>query len=461
MVESSFRSGVSVRFNKSTRPAAATRQAGFNAWHARDWHDPARVSRWPRVIIGLVICVATVWGFAASAYLIMRDDKAAQIVQQRQDMQSAYEERISRLRSEVDAVNSRLMLDQDAFDAKLEALRQRQTLLERRQTELAELVDDTHHPALKAIASLIASEATGSLATGSKDDDAAKTEKPREIRLDFSAQGGPAEPDAASTPARNAAEHALARLAQSQDRLQATQKAMLDGIEAGATMVSRHIEETVSDLGFDAKKLAPQTISSAPKIAAAASLGGPFVPTPLAGHAAKSPFESQVGRARARIARSVALYDGLMALPVREPLAGGHDVTSGFGIRRDPFVGSMAMHPGLDLRASRGTPVRATADGVVSIAGRNAGYGNMVEIEHKNGVSTRYGHLSAIAVAEGQHVKAGEIVGRVGSTGRSTGPHLHYETRINGEPTDPSPFLKAGDQFAAMIASSAVSTASN
>jgi murein DD-endopeptidase MepM/ murein hydrolase activator NlpD len=141
-----------------------------------------------------------------------------------------------------------------------------------------------------------------------------------------------------------------------------------------------------------------------------------------------------------------------MALPLRKPLDKDLSISSGFGVRRDPFLGTKAIHPGLDLRAGRGTPVRATADGMVTIAGRNAGYGNMVEIEHKNGVSTRYGHLSAIAAAAGQRVKAGEIIGRVGSTGRSTGPHLHYETRIDGEAADPNRFLEAGDRFAASIA---------
>jgi murein DD-endopeptidase MepM/ murein hydrolase activator NlpD len=369
-------------------------------------------------------------------------------------MQSAYEERISRLRSEVDAVNSRLMLDQDAFDAKLEALRQRQTLLERRQTELAGLIDGGRHPALKAIAGLIASEATGSLTAGNEGTGAPRAGNAREIRLAFPTRGGPAEAGAEAAPAGNAAEHALSRLAQSQDRLEAAQQAMLDGIEAGAAVVAGQIEETLADLGFDAKALVPQTISSAPTIAAATSLGGPFIPTPIAGRdAGKSPFERQVGGVRARIARSVGLYDGLMALPLRHPLDKGLDISSGFGVRRDPFLGSRAMHPGLDLRAGRGTPVRATADGVVAIAGPNAGYGKMVEIEHKNGVSTRYGHLSAIAVAAGQHVKAGEIIGRVGSTGRSTGPHLHYETRIDGEAADPNRFIGAGNRFAASIAS--------
>jgi murein DD-endopeptidase MepM/ murein hydrolase activator NlpD len=102
------------------------------------------------------------------------------------------------------------------------------------------------------------------------------------------------------------------------------------------------------------------------------------------------------------------------------------------------------MHTGLDFRSSSGDPVRVTADGVVETAGWNGGYGKMIEVDHGNGFSTRYGHLSQIEVKVGQKVHIGQTIGRVGSTGRSTGPHLHYETRIDGDAVDPQKFLRAG-----------------
>ncbi len=119
-------------------------------------------------------------------------------------------------------------------------------------------------------------------------------------------------------------------------------------------------------------------------------------------------------------------------------------MSSPFGMRTDPFNGRAAMHTGIDLRGERGEPVHATADGTVSIAGRDGGYGKMVEINHGNGLSTRYGHLSEIDVRVGQKVRIGQTIGKIGSTGRSTGPHLHYETRINGEAVNPQKFLRAG-----------------
>jgi murein DD-endopeptidase MepM/ murein hydrolase activator NlpD len=110
----------------------------------------------------------------------------------------------------------------------------------------------------------------------------------------------------------------------------------------------------------------------------------------------------------------------------------------------NPFLGRPAIHTGIDLRGDAGEPVRATATGSVTIAGRLGGYGNLVEINHGNGLATRYGHLSEIDVKIGQIVRIGEVIGKIGSTGRSTGPHLHYETRINGEAVDPKKFLRAG-----------------
>ena len=117
---------------------------------------------------------------------------------------------------------------------------------------------------------------------------------------------------------------------------------------------------------------------------------------------------------------------------------------SGVGIRSNPFGGSqLETHKGQDISAPKGTPVKATADGSVVIAGWLKGYGWVVYIDHGNGISTRYGHLSRIDVTVGQMLKQGEQLGLVGSTGRSTGPHLHYEVRINGQPTSPLQYLPA------------------
>ncbi|MEK4032817.1 M23 family metallopeptidase [Methylocystis sp. IM2] len=126
-------------------------------------------------------------------------------------------------------------------------------------------------------------------------------------------------------------------------------------------------------------------------------------------------------------------------------------MTSTFGYRADPFLGRPALHSGVDLRDDYGALVRATAAGVVAFAGPQGGYGNLVEIDHGGGVSTRYGHLSAIDVGPGQPVAPGAAIGRVGSTGRSTGPHLHYEVRMDGEAVDPARFLKAASALAGII----------
>ena len=131
-------------------------------------------------------------------------------------------------------------------------------------------------------------------------------------------------------------------------------------------------------------------------------------------------------------------------MPVRKPIVGEIDLSSSFGVRSDPFGRGPAMHSGLDFRASHGDPVRATANGKVVSAGWNGGYGKMVEIDHGNDITTRYGHLSDIEVKVGQTVRVGQTIGRIGSTGRSTGPHLHYETRIDGDAVDPQKFLRAG-----------------
>jgi murein DD-endopeptidase MepM/ murein hydrolase activator NlpD len=166
------------------------------------------------------------------------------------------------------------------------------------------------------------------------------------------------------------------------------------------------------------------------------------VPLPL--DVAHSPFDRELASIQSDLVGADKLMRLAPSVPLGQPVDGALEVTSPFGGRPDPFTGRLAVHTGLDLREDYGHPIVATAAGKVVAAGPAGGYGNMVEIDHGNGLITRYGHLSAILVAEDQWVDAGAPIGRAGSTGRSTGTHLHYEVRVDGEPVDPMRFLRAG-----------------
>lgn len=113
-----------------------------------------------------------------------------------------------------------------------------------------------------------------------------------------------------------------------------------------------------------------------------------------------------------------------------------------YGMRADPFTGKKSFHTGMDISSPGGSKVIATADGIVRFAGRQANYGNLVKIQHRFGVGTRYGHLESVVVEKGQHLKKGDVIGYVGATGRATGPHVHYEVRLNGQPLNPLRFLR-------------------
>jgi murein DD-endopeptidase MepM/ murein hydrolase activator NlpD len=141
---------------------------------------------------------------------------------------------------------------------------------------------------------------------------------------------------------------------------------------------------------------------------------------------------------------------GILSVPSQKPVK-QFRYTSGFGVRGNPFSGRGGeMHPGMDMAAPTGTPVYATADGIVSRAERAGGYGNLVQLEHGKGLETRYGHLSQILVHDGQRVHRGDLIALVGSTGRSTGSHLHYEVRIDGRAVNPMPFLQTADYMTAL-----------
>jgi murein DD-endopeptidase MepM/ murein hydrolase activator NlpD len=145
------------------------------------------------------------------------------------------------------------------------------------------------------------------------------------------------------------------------------------------------------------------------------------------------------------------LEQGVTAIPSAHPIQGGVALTSGYGVRSDPFRGRAAMHAGIDLAGPIGTPIHATADGIVGRAEyNNGGYGNLVEINHGQGIQTRYGHLSRSVARPGQRVRRGELIGYMGSTGRSTGSHLHYEVRIDGRAVNPLPFMQQASALASL-----------
>lgn len=176
--------------------------------------------------------------------------------------------------------------------------------------------------------------------------------------------------------------------------------------------------------------------------------GGPLVPQDLVAYLRDSDlnpaFAQRVAQVAARIGESRRLGEIASSTPLAAPVAVDYRETSGYGQRIDPFNGRVAFHSGLDMAAFERAPVVATSPGVVVWAGVRSGYGNCVEIDHGHGFKTRYGHLRDIQVTRGERVAIGQRIGSMGSTGRSTATHLHYEVWFRGRAVDPVNFLRAG-----------------
>lgn len=158
----------------------------------------------------------------------------------------------------------------------------------------------------------------------------------------------------------------------------------------------------------------------------------------------EDPFADRISSIQARVAEAQALDNALNSIPLGKPIAVDHYQTSKYGTRKDPFTKRPTFHEGIDFGAYRSAPIVATAGGTVRFSGRKGGYGRMVEIDHGHGFVTRYGHLNKTFVKRGQTVAKGDKIGGMGSTGRSTATHLHYEIHFQDRVYDPEKFLKAG-----------------
>lgn len=401
------------------------------------------------------LALASLWlaaGSAAAGYLAFHDDILAALLAREARIQTAYEQRLSEARGEIDRVASRQLLDQTSFEGRMHDLLSRQARLEQHDRMVATLAEslEPSHSALDAIDTVAKSKPGATASTAAR----AYAPSPASPRPAEAAQKGeslgalPADESQKRAgemmaAAENRELNASARLGLIEFSLDAVERAQMQSL-AGVTLKARSVKTRINSVFARAGLSSDQFVASSKE----GGVGGPFIPIEVDPHA--PPFDKAAAEATREVAVAATLRKLVRAMPVREPLFGGAAVSSPFGYRIDPFIGRPALHPGVDLVQPFGSEIHATGAGRVVHAGWAGGYGQMVEIDHGNHISTIYGHMSEVLVTEGQMVTAGDALGRIGTTGRSNGPHLHYEVRLDGEPVDPSRFLSAGADLAGL-----------
>lgn len=377
------------------------------------------------VVLGLGYLVAT-------GYLVMRDDLIGVTTARQARLQQNYEQRISSLRTKVDHLTSRQMLQQQMVQRKVGELFERQEQLTKRHSRLGDIFG---------------------IDGGASDGEGTPTPSPRpdlHSALGGSDDGlGPVKPNAYAPPspavastvpwtirrtsAAPAENNNTLTLAEIEYSLRYIESEQLERVETLTTQTYR-VAETISE-ALEATGLGDEATAGMP------NTGGPLIAAQ-----SNAGFDEKVRELDEALQHVQSLRGVAKRLPIASPMPGAA-MTSKFGRRRDPILGRWAHHSGLDFRGRRGTQVRATGAGTVVKAGWNGGYGRLVEIDHGQGITTRYAHMSKILVKRGDRIDAGTIIGLVGSSGRSTGPHLHYEVRHANRAVDPLTFISAGERI--------------
>lgn len=407
-----------------------------------------------RLITALVIIASVLlaWFLFATLYLVLRDDYVISSVMSERRSAYAYEDRVVDLRQRIDRLTARQLINQDTVEVRVASLIARQAELEARHMVVNDLATRAERSNLLAPPSSVATPLPESSAGFAAPRHQTGPRKPMPL---------PAEPTASSifTPLspRASVNSLVGEIERRTSVMEREQTIKLQRIGDSAESDMSRSRRLVAAIGLDPARFGKHAFAM-PSLKRPAPLdslmlrdvsadkdtamGGPLLP-PVPGLAAAEHFEQQIQRAEKAMEVAKTSRAILKSLPVGRPMPERFEQTSGFGTRLDPFVRSLAMHAGIDFRAPTGTPVKAIAAGRIITAGPTGGYGRMVEIDHGFGLTTRYAHLSAVDVSEGDTVEKDEVIGAVGSTGRSTGPHLHYEVRIDDEATDPSRFMRA------------------
>ncbi len=399
---------------------------------------------WLAAVVGSVLSAVAIGYLLATSYLVLRDDLIGASIARQARLQQSYEDRIAALRSQVDRITSRQLLDQRLMETKVSELLQRQSQLYSRHGRLQPILDRAEGggllpeviPVPQPRPEQRAEIDIDTPAKAARVVAAAKTAKPDEAqefalwdtRHSFA-------PEASSA---DKADILFAAINKSLRRIEDEQISRIANLAEDADRAADEISQALADVGFEID-------SEKEEEGEDSGIGGPLVAVDD-----KFAFDTRVQALDEALTRLESLKKRATLLPIHSP-APGYSISSTFGVRRDPILKTPAMHAGLDFRVPSGRTVRAAGQGTVVSAGWNGGYGRMVEIDHGDGLTTRYAHMSKVSVKEGDIVKKGDAVGKVGSSGRSTGAHLHYEIRRNGTAINPLRFIKAGRKIAQLL----------
>lgn len=368
-----------LRLNQIQKPSAVL------LWGDENGHyTPIRMTKFRIALVFFALVFTSLTSLTLTSYLYFRDDILAALSLRHSQTTNAYEDRLAKMRAQTDRITSKQLIDQDHFERKMAVIVEKQTTLEAQQKIVTDIT----------------------------------------TRLGFSQE----------TPFKKASLEGgkgsvIDSLNDVKARLEKNQMQEFNNITK--------IEQSIKGKSDTYIRLFSELNIPVPRINNAT--GGPFIPASLK---ADEHFTKRLVNLEQQIMQHMTLKYEVQKLPLLRPLPSSHDITSSFGTRIDPFTGGYARHSGLDFRGNTGDPVRATATGEVITARIEGGYGNMIEIEHGHDFSTRYAHLSGFNVREGDRVIAGQIIGYIGSTGRSTGAHLHYEIRRSESALDPLPFVR-------------------
>lgn len=371
----------------------------------------------PRLILGTLLLLVTTVGAAVgtAGHFLLARSQAYEAGIAQSSLEQSYERQIADLHRQLDSVVSRGLVEQHSLDQQIADLAERQDVLNQRQQLLTGLASEAIRAGIEVLPA------------------AAPTPVANPLRLRTGSEAAAQDIDPLTTGSAGESPGPEATLAALGGMMSVVESDQMAAVERLADAIVTHNERVAAAL---------ESIGYEPD---ASAVGGPFE--------ASNPeqaFDDTVAYLSGELATFAILQATARDLPLAQPLTSVR-VTSGFGRRTDPFLGRPATHTGIDLSAYSGTEVFATGAGRVTFAGSNGGYGRMVEIDHGDGLSTRFAHLSSISVRVGETVGIGTIIGRSGSTGRSTGPHLHYEVRRNGQAVDPLPFLQAGQEIVPLL----------